>query len=272
LPELWLLAPGVGAQGGDLEAALRAGLRSDGMGMIIPVSRGIASAEDRGAKAARLREQIQSVRSSLSPPQVEEPVLPSHLAGLADELLRSGCVRFGTFKLKSGKISPIYIDLRLLASFPDLLARTAAAYHSLLKGLVFERLAALPYAALPIATALSLQVDRPMIYPRKEVKAYGTRAEVEGEFEAGETALVIDDLVTTGSSKIEAIERLKKVGLNVSDVLVLIDRQSGAQKVLAEAGYRLHAVFTLTDLIRHWERAGKITPDRADTVRKFLEA
>lgn len=268
-PDLWLLAPGVGAQGGNLETALHAGLRPDGLGMVLPVSRGISSAKDRRAQAAQLREEIQTVREAL--PSSPKTKLPAHLVGLADELLEAGCVRFGSFELKSGKISPIYIDLRLLASYPALLARAAAAYRSRLDDLKFDRLAALPYAGLPITTALSLQSRRAMIYPRKEVKAYGTRAKVEGHYEEGQTALVIDDLVTTGGSKFEAIERLKEVGLKVTDVLVLIDRQSGARETLAEAGYRLHAVFELMDLIDHWEDTGKISTKQAIAVREFLE-
>jgi len=269
-PDLWLLAPGVGAQGGSLETALHAGLRPDGLGMIVPVSRGISSAKDRRAQATQLREKIQNVREAL--PSSRQSKLPAHLIELANGLLDAGCVRFGSFELKSGKISPIYIDLRLLASYPTLLARAAAAYRSNVDNLKFDCLAALPYAGLPIATALSLQSDQAMIYPRKEVKAYGTRAKVEGNYEAGQTALVIDDLVTTGGSKFEAIERLKEVGLKVTDILVLIDRQSGARATLAEAGYRLHAIFQLTDLIDHWENTGKISAQQTAAVREFLES
>jgi uridine monophosphate synthetase len=268
VPDMWLLAPGVGAQGGNLEAACRAGLRQDGLGMIIPVSRGIAKVEDPHVEAIRLKEIINRARESMGGEAA--PVLSSSLAALADALLDAGCVRFGQFKLKSGAKSPIYIDLRLLASKPNLLTHVASAYLPILQGLHYDRLAALPYAALPIATAISLQTGRPMVYPRKEIKDYGTGFAVEGGFERGEKVVLIDDLATTGGSKLEGIERLVAVGLEVYDVVVLIDRQGGAAQGLAEAGYRLHAVYTLSHLIEHWAGVGKISSQQADEVKRFI--
>jgi len=132
-------------------------------------------------------------------------------------------------------------------------------------------MAALPYAALPIATAISLQSGWPVIYPRKEAKTYGMRAEVEGEYHAGERVVVIDDLATTGGSKFEAIDKLTQAGLEVRDVVVLIDRSSGARESLEAGGIRLHAVLTLTDLLDYWEKSGRIPQEQIDAVRTFLE-
>jgi len=197
---------------------------------------------------------------------------PFSLFSLADGLLEAGCVKFGEFTLKSGLKSPIYIDLRRIISYPPLLRQVAEAYLPLLRPLTFDRLAALPYAAIPIATAISLQGNYPMIYPRKEAKNYGTKAEIEGEYRAGETAVVIDDLATTGGSKFEAIEKLTAAGLLVRDVVVLIDRQSGAQEALTQAGLRLHAVVTISQLLDYWEKSGKVEKDKIEASRKFLEA
>jgi uridine monophosphate synthetase len=106
-------------------------------------------------------------------------------ANLADSLLEAGCIKFGEFTLKSGLKSPIYIDLRQIITYPKLLEQVGTAYLPLLEKLQFDRIAGLPYAAIPIATAISLAGNYPMIYPRKEVKTYGTKAEIEGEYHVG---------------------------------------------------------------------------------------
>jgi len=197
--------------------------------------------------------------------------LKTHLVSLADGLLSAGCIKFGSFTLKSGLQSPIYIDLRRIISHPRLLADIAQAYLPLLSTLQFSRLAGLPYAAIPIATAISLAGNYPMIYPRKEVKTYGTKAEIEGEYQAGETVVVIDDLATTGGSKFEAIEKLTGAGLIVKDVVVLVDRQSGAKESLEQAGYSMHAVLTITQLLDHWEKTGKVEKYKMDETKEFLK-
>lgn len=196
--------------------------------------------------------------------------LNSQIASLADRLLSAGCIKFGDFTLKSGLKSPIYIDLRQIITYPKLLAEIAQAYLPLLSKLKFSRIAGLPYAAIPIATAISLAGDYPMIYPRKEVKTYGTKAEIEGEYHAGETIVVIDDLATTGGSKFEAIEKLTGVGLVVKDIVVLVDRQSGAKESLAQAGYSMHAVLTITQMLDYWEENGTVEKNKIEETRSFL--
>jgi uridine monophosphate synthetase len=284
-PDLWFLVPGVGAQGGDLEAAMRTGLRPDGKGLLINVSRSLARAEDPASAAAGLRDEMINLQyqfgresGGISTRPVPEPVrksapgLQPSFTALADGLMEAGCIKFGEFTLKSGLKSPIYIDLRRLVGFPKLLEQVAAAYLPVLQGLKFDRLAGLPYAAIPIVTAISLQSGYPVIYPRREVKSYGTKAEIEGVFLSGETAVVVDDLTTTGESKFEGISRLAEAGLTVKDVVVLIDRQSGAQPALAEKEINLHAILTISQLLDYWEAAGKVDPEMIAATRTFLAA
>jgi uridine monophosphate synthetase len=292
-PDLWFLAPGIGAQGGDLAQALAAGLRADGLGMLIPISRGLSRAESPRQAAQEFIGQVRAHRSSESSRRsgtvapgassekhpersggavspTESKDAPPEIASLADALLAAGCVKFGRFTLKSGLTSPIYLDLRQLVSHPALLAQVADAYAALLRALSFDRLAALPYAALPIGTAVSLRGNWPMIYPRRETKSYGTGAEIEGAYNPGERAVIIDDLATTGGSKFEAIEKLTAAGLLVKDVVVLIDRQSGANESLAEQGYTLHSVLNITQLLDIWERNGKVAAKDIAAAREFL--
>lgn len=110
------------------------------------------------------------------------------------------------------------------------------------------RICPVPYAALPIATALSLSHHKPMLFRRKEVKAHGTKKIIEGHFEKTNSCLVVDDLVTSGLSLLETIEPLEQSGLIVKDVLVFIDREQGGKEALQAKGYTLHSVVSVTEL------------------------
>ncbi|MCB9666016.1 MAG: orotidine-5'-phosphate decarboxylase [Alphaproteobacteria bacterium] len=262
-PQAWILAPGVGAQGGDLEATLAAGLRADGLGLLVNSSRGIARAADPAAAASALAAQIREARAALPSPS---PALDPLAAGL----LRLGCVRFGRFTLKSGLSSPIYLDLRRLVGDPAFLAAVAEGYAGLLAGVPHDLLAGLPTAGLPLGTAVSLRTGVPQVYPRSTVKAHGTRQAVEGIHAEGQRVVMIDDLATRGTSALEAAETLRAAGLVVEDLVVLVDRESGAGEALAAQGIRLHAVTTITSLLEAWEAAGAVAPAQVAEVRAFL--
>lgn len=207
-----------------------------------------------------------------------------HHESLALGLFETGCLQFGRFKLKSGMISPIYLDLRLLVSDPATLWQTAGALSEIICGLpgsdgqptrtplTFDRIAAIPYAAIPIGVALSLTIDRPMIYPRKEVKSYGTARPIEGRFVRGETVLVLDDLITRGDSKLETVAPLEEAGLVVKDILVVVDREQGGAQTLAEHGYQLHSIMTLREMLDILSRREAISHKEHTKVVEYLEA
>ena len=262
-PDRWILAPGVGAQGGNLDDALSAGLDAMGAGMIVPVSRSVMYADDPRAAAQELRQQINASRHAVLGRSTQ-----AHQT-LIHDLFHSGCVQFGDFTLASGKKSPIYIDLRKTISYPALFASVIQAYAGVVSKLPYDLLAAVPYAALPVTGALAQLLRMPMVYPRKEVKAYGTGKAIEGAFTPGQVAVAIEDVVTTGGSLLQALDTLKQAQLDVQQVVVLVDREQGGRDALAAAGYQLHAILTLRQILEVLKASGAID---STTVNRILLA
>ena len=256
-PDAWLLAPGIGAQGGDLQAALSAGLRADGLGVLVAATRGVTQAEDPRQAAARLRQDINDARAKSSSTSKNEPAAPapqpnrsaeSHtdlIIGLAD----LGALQFGDFTLASGKKSSMYVDLRLLVSRPELMQAAAAAYAEKLSALKCDRIAGVPYAALPIGMAVALASGVPLIYNRKESKSHGLGKDIEGHWQPGERVVIIEDVITTGGSIVSSVELFRTAGLIVEDAIVLLDRQQGGVENLQKAGIRVHSVLALGEVL-----------------------
>lgn len=195
----------------------------------------------------------------------------------ADQLLGTGAVRFGAFRLKlheqqpDAPLSPIYVNLRVLRSFPDALDAAVAALAELIaaRGLRCDRYADVPMAATPLVAVLSHLTRVPMITPR-EPKTHGLTGSIDGAFSAGETVLVIDDLVTHADSKLEAVRVLEANGLRVRDVAVLVDREQGGTAQLAAAGYALHAAMRLSQLLSYFRRTGSIDEARYAEVTAYF--
>jgi uridine monophosphate synthetase len=267
LSQNWVLAPGVGAQGGDPAVALAAGLNDDGMGMIVPVSRAVIYADNPRAAALTLRDEINRARRQAKPGQKISPHTELIL-----KLHDVGCVQFGNFTLASGKQSPFYIDLRRVAGDAALLKMVARAYAGMLRSLSFDHIAGVPYAALPIGTAVALLLEKSLIYPRKEAKAHGTGKTIEGVFAAGDRVVMIEDLITSGGSVLSAAETLAAAGLKVSDVAVLIDREQGGAKNLADKGYQLHAALQLSEILTVLRQTGRISDEQYNLVQQYLKS
>lgn len=197
----------------------------------------------------------------------------------ADALLECGAVKFGAFRLKlherepDAPLSPIYVDLRVLRSWPDAIDTAVAVLSEMItaKQLAFTRYADIPMAATPLVAILMHQTRIPMITPRQE-KTHGISGTINGDFSLGETVLVIDDLVTHADSKLEAIRVLEENDLKVRDVVVLIDREQGAPEQLNAAGYTLHAALTLGQLLEYWRDSGAIDEATFERVRAYQAA
>jgi len=185
------------------------------------------------------------------------------------ELEKIGAIKFGKFTLKSGLVSPFYFDLREMISFPNLLDAVTDLLVEKIRELDFEVITGIPYTALPIATLVASKMNKPLIYKRKEEKAYGTGGNIVGKFEKGAKCLVIDDLITTGASKIETAEAFENEGVIIKDFAVIIDRSSNGKEELAKKGYRLHSLINLEEILRILQENNLISEEKIQEVKKF---
>ena len=259
----------------ELTQLLAAGLNINGEGLFLPIPPKLLALKNPNHAIESLRDTINEQRLKVvegSPtcelwlPDVSFLQHEPH-RDLILQLYDIGCIIFGDHVQASGSIFPYYIDLRKIISIPQIFHKIVTAYSEILKDLEFDRIAGIPYGSLPTATGLALRLERPMIFPRKEVKAYGTGRLIEGHFQLGEKIVVVDDIMISGNSVIKGAEKLKSVGLQVEDIVVFIDHGRGVKDKLQENGYRGHSVLTLTEIAQTLYEYNKIN-DRQFNILK----
>ena len=167
-------------------------------------------------------------------------------ASLIETLRASGAVRYGEFELAHGGTSDYYVDKYVFETDPESLAEVARAFAARLGD---ERLAGVALGAVPLVAVTSVETGNPYVIVRKSAKAYGTGNRIEGALEPGERVVVLEDVATTGTSALEAVEALREAGATVERVLVVVDREEGAAERLAAAGVELEALVTATELL-----------------------
>ncbi|BAZ51541.1 orotate phosphoribosyltransferase [Nostoc sp. NIES-4103] len=269
-PERIIMVRSIWEEENNFNQILKVGLNSNGDGLLIPVPQDMLASQKLSEEIQSLRSQVNHVRNEVishaSTCSVWLPDVcllnqhPQH--DLILQLYDIGCIMFGNFVQASGAVFPYYIDLRKIISNPQVFNQVLSAYEEILRNLHFDRLAGIPYGSLPTATGLALRLHCPMIFPRKEVKAHGTRKLIEGNFCPGETVVVIDDILISGKSVMEGAEKLKSAGLNVNDIVVLIDHEQGVQDRLIENGYQGHAVFTISEITNTLYLSGRINEEQ----------
>ena len=165
------------------------------------------------------------------------------------KLFELDVLQFGQFTLKSGLSSPFYLDFRRVVAYPETLQQISDELWKLIEDLDFDHLCGVPYAALSLSSAISMRHNKPMIVKRKEVKKHGTKKMVEGIFEEGQTAVVIDDVISSGISMIETLEAIENEGLNVDYVISIVDRMQGGVSTLEKQGYQVKSVYTIEEIL-----------------------
>ncbi len=175
------------------------------------------------------------------------------------------------FELASGNRSPIYVNCRMVVSSPDFMALFVAAARKVVQGVEFDAVAGGATAGIPYGAYLAADLNRPFLYVRKSVKAYGAGSQVEGTVEPGWRVLLVEDLITDGGSKLPFVDALLEAGTRVSDVLVLFDREQGGEAVLAERGVRLHALAGRVRTLEVGVARGALSPEAMDQVERYFE-
>ena len=189
---------------------------------------------------------------------------------LVNDLYEIQALKFGEFRLKSGVLSPFYVDLRGIIAHPPILQAVALRILDILRPLRLDRIAGIPYAGLPIATAVALAGNLPMLYARREVKDHGTRRTIEGTFAPGEVVVLIDDVITDGASKFEAAAPFLEAGLVVKEFVIFLDREQGGADRLREKGYALHSALRISAVLAHLRDAGRLTPEQFGRCMDFI--
>ena len=165
-------------------------------------------------------------------------------------LYKNNIIRFGNFTLASGKNSSYYVDLRLIPSYPHQFRKMIKNLQNLIvekTGLDdFDCLASVPTGGLVVTSALAIEIVKPLIYVRSKPKEHGTTKSIEGKISAGMKVVMIDDVMTTGTSVLNGINQLKEAELLVSDLYVIINRLEGGDKALSDIGVQTHQ---LTDIL-----------------------
>ena len=320
-PERFLILRSLWAEEDRLDALLEAGLSAAADGLLLPLPQNLLVEDDMAERAACLKRRIEERRHHwLESRQREaaascrlwlpgqEGTSPAGPGGEADtagmvaaavegasppaepmealilDLFDIGCLLFGEYVQASGAVFNYYVDLRQIISDPNLFHRVLHSYAELLQGLEFDRIAGIPYGSLPTATGLSLQLHKPLIYPRKEVKAHGARRLIEGDFNEGDVVALVDDILITGGSLLEGIAKLESSGLVVRDVVVFIDHGSGgdsqpgdgqgsdALRRLAERGYRVRAVLDIARITAVLRRHGRLSEAQASLLSHQVPA
>ncbi|KNB42354.1 orotidine 5-phosphate decarboxylase [Blastocystis sp. subtype 4] len=284
-PSIWILAPGVGAQGGDLDDVIRAAIRDDGKGIVVPISRGISRAEDPRKAAIEYRDQINdAIARVLAERKQNETSLSNIQVSFIEAAIRANVLRFGEFKLKSGRLSPYFFNMGNFKTGLDL-HEVAACYAQtiLASDLQFDVLFGPAYKGIPLAATVAAELavrgrNVEFAYNRKEAKDHGEGGCIVGSALKDKRVLVIDDVITAGTATRESVSIINAEGGQVVGLIIALDRQekgnegnlSAVQQIEKDFSFPVVSIVNLNALVDYLNRGGELS-NYLDAIKKYRE-
>jgi len=196
-------------------------------------------------------------------------------AEMAKILMKIDALKFGVFKLTSGKNSPYYIDLRVVPSFPDAYKEICTFYSETITKEIglknFNRIAGVPIAGIPFASQIAYNLKKPFLYVRKGLRRHGRQRRVEGILVSGDRVLLVDDLVTTGLTLRKAAEAIRAEGGIVEQAVAFLDREEGGKEKLAKNGIQLHTLLKINEVAKTLYESGALDEESLKTITKQIK-
>lgn len=197
----------------------------------------------------------------------EKKVLKEDLCRI---LVRIGALKFGTFTLADGHLSPYFINLRIVPSFPDVFRRICSIYSRIIEEEIgvasFERFAGIPLSAIPYASCLSFTLKKPLVLVRKEEKLDGRQRRIEGILRPGDRVLPIDDIITTGGNLSSTVKVLRGEGAVVEKAAVLVDREEGGVEKLGKEGVSVYSLMSIAEAAETLYRLNALSKEEYDAI------
>ena len=285
-PDIWILAPGVGAQGGDLDDTIRAAIRNDGKGIVIPISRGISRAEDPHAAAMHYRDQInESIQRVLAErSQAVESDLTQIQKRFIEAAIRASVLRFGEFKLKSGRLSPYFFNMGNFKSGQDMYDVAECYAKTILdSGLEFDVIFGPAYKGIPLCASVAAALSQhgrnvEFAYNRKEAKDHGEGGCIVGSLLKDKRVLVIDDVITAGTATRESVGIIEAEGGKVVGLVIALNRQekgndsevSAVQQIEIDYKFPVVSIVDLNALIDYLNQKGDLS-NYLDAIKKYRD-
>jgi uridine monophosphate synthetase len=201
--------------------------------------------------------------------------MPTVTDKVAIALYRSGCLKFGSFKIKSGATSPYYIDMARVLAAPEQLCVLADIAAKKIKEISsadhIDKLASIELKGALIVPSVACKLNLPCVIVRKEEKAYGVTGRIAGaDVEKGDNILFFDDVISEGLSKVEGVKPLQELGANVKHMLVVVNREHGGKEKLEELGYKIHALAKISEIVASLSKDKSISKEQADKVLDYI--